>query len=153
MLRYAARAKPHGQRLTDFVKALGGLNEAARLFAQAARSVSEYMGNVAEIRWFWSGRPAARARLVLQDWAIARRRAFAGQLIVSRASVHGFWCLTGGTDETRRSDALPNSNVQEKFVLEKMCLRGSNGCRMLAAKLLSGDEARRIAYEIGGSFD
>ena len=41
VLRYAARAKPPGQRLTDFVKSNGGLNEAARLFARTARSASE----------------------------------------------------------------------------------------------------------------
>jgi hypothetical protein len=34
VLRYAARAKPAGQRLTDFVKSNGGLNECARKFAQ-----------------------------------------------------------------------------------------------------------------------
>jgi len=33
VLRYAARAKPAGQRLTDFVKFNGGLNECARKFA------------------------------------------------------------------------------------------------------------------------
>jgi hypothetical protein len=32
VLRYAARAKPAGQRLTDFVKSNGGLNECARKF-------------------------------------------------------------------------------------------------------------------------
>jgi len=34
VLRYAARAKPAGQRLTDFVKSNGGLNECARKFAR-----------------------------------------------------------------------------------------------------------------------
>jgi hypothetical protein len=34
VLRYAARAKPLGQRLTDFVKSNGGLNECARKFAR-----------------------------------------------------------------------------------------------------------------------
>jgi hypothetical protein len=34
VLRYAARAKPTGQRLTDFIKSNGGLNECARKFAQ-----------------------------------------------------------------------------------------------------------------------
>jgi hypothetical protein len=34
VLRYAARAKPAGQRLTDFVKFNGGLNECARKFAR-----------------------------------------------------------------------------------------------------------------------
>jgi hypothetical protein len=34
VLRYAARVKPAGQRLTDFVKSNGGLNECARKFAQ-----------------------------------------------------------------------------------------------------------------------
>ena len=32
VLRYAARAKPEGQRLTDFVKSNGGINECARKF-------------------------------------------------------------------------------------------------------------------------
>ena len=36
VLRYAARAKPLGQRLTDFVKSNGGLNECARKFARIA---------------------------------------------------------------------------------------------------------------------
>jgi hypothetical protein len=36
VLRYAARVKPHGQRLTDFVKSNGGLNECARNFARIA---------------------------------------------------------------------------------------------------------------------
>ena len=43
----------------------------------------------------------------------------------------GFWCLTGGTDEMRRSDALPNGNLREKFVSKRMYLRGSNECRKL----------------------
>ena len=34
VLRYAARAKPPGQRLTDFVKSNGGINESARKFAR-----------------------------------------------------------------------------------------------------------------------
>jgi hypothetical protein len=34
VLRYAARAKPASQRLTDFVKSHGGLNECARKFAR-----------------------------------------------------------------------------------------------------------------------
>jgi hypothetical protein len=34
VLRYAARAKPAGLRLTDFVKSQGGINECARKFAQ-----------------------------------------------------------------------------------------------------------------------
>ena len=33
VLRYAARAKPGSQRLTDFIKSKGGLNECARKFA------------------------------------------------------------------------------------------------------------------------
>jgi hypothetical protein len=37
VLRYAARAKPPGQRLTDFVKSNGGVNECARKFAQPKR--------------------------------------------------------------------------------------------------------------------
>ena len=36
VLRYAARAKPPGQRLTDFVKSHGGINECARKFARIA---------------------------------------------------------------------------------------------------------------------
>jgi hypothetical protein len=31
VLRYAARAKPAGQRLTDFIKSNGGLNECAQV--------------------------------------------------------------------------------------------------------------------------
>ena len=34
VLRYAARAKPAGQRLTDFIKSNGGLNECARRYAR-----------------------------------------------------------------------------------------------------------------------
>jgi hypothetical protein len=37
VLRYAARAKPPGQRLTDFVKSNGGVNECARKFARMSR--------------------------------------------------------------------------------------------------------------------
>ena len=33
VLRYAAQAKPPGQRLTDFIKSNGGLNECARKVA------------------------------------------------------------------------------------------------------------------------
>ena len=33
-LRFAARTKPEGQRLTDFIKSYGGLNECARKFAR-----------------------------------------------------------------------------------------------------------------------
>ena len=40
VLRYAARAKPASQRLTDFVKSNGGINECARKFARTARSAS-----------------------------------------------------------------------------------------------------------------
>ena len=36
VLRYAARAKPAGQRLTDFVKSKGGINECARKCARIA---------------------------------------------------------------------------------------------------------------------
>ena len=36
VLRYAARTKPAGQRLTDFVKSNGGINECARKFARVA---------------------------------------------------------------------------------------------------------------------
>ena len=36
VLRYAARTKPAGQRLTDFVKSNGGVNECARKFARIA---------------------------------------------------------------------------------------------------------------------
>jgi hypothetical protein len=36
ILRYAARAKPPGQLLTDFVKSNGGINECARKFARIA---------------------------------------------------------------------------------------------------------------------
>jgi hypothetical protein len=35
VLRYAARAKPEGQRLTDFIKSYGGINECARKFARS----------------------------------------------------------------------------------------------------------------------
>jgi hypothetical protein len=41
VLRYAARAKPPGQRLADFIKCNGGLNECARKFARTARSASK----------------------------------------------------------------------------------------------------------------
>jgi hypothetical protein len=34
VLRYAARTKPEGQHLIDFIKSNGGLNECARKFAQ-----------------------------------------------------------------------------------------------------------------------
>ena len=34
VLRYARKAKPAGQRLTDFIKSKGGLNECARKFAR-----------------------------------------------------------------------------------------------------------------------
>jgi hypothetical protein len=34
MLRFAGKAKPAGQRLTDFIKSNGGLNECARQFAR-----------------------------------------------------------------------------------------------------------------------
>jgi hypothetical protein len=34
VLRYAARTKPSSQRLTDFAKSNGGLNECARKFAR-----------------------------------------------------------------------------------------------------------------------
>jgi hypothetical protein len=37
VLRYAARAKPASQRLTDFIKSKGGLNECARKFARMSR--------------------------------------------------------------------------------------------------------------------
>ena len=40
VLRYAARAKPASQRLTDFVKSNGGINECARKFARTARWAS-----------------------------------------------------------------------------------------------------------------
>ena len=36
VLRYAARAKPPGQRLIDFVRSNGGINECARKFARKA---------------------------------------------------------------------------------------------------------------------
>ena len=36
VLRYARKAKPAGQRLTDFIKSQGGLNECARKFARIA---------------------------------------------------------------------------------------------------------------------
>ncbi len=36
VLRYAARAKPPGERLTDFVKSNGGINECASKFARIA---------------------------------------------------------------------------------------------------------------------
>ena len=37
VLRYAARMKPEGQRLIDFIKSNGGINECARKFAQPGR--------------------------------------------------------------------------------------------------------------------
>jgi hypothetical protein len=36
VLRYAAWTKPEGQRLTDFIKSHGGINECARNFARMA---------------------------------------------------------------------------------------------------------------------
>jgi hypothetical protein len=36
VLRYARKAKPAGQRLIDFIKSKGGLNECARKFARIA---------------------------------------------------------------------------------------------------------------------
>ena len=35
VLRYAARTKPEGQRLTDFIKYYGGINECVRKFARS----------------------------------------------------------------------------------------------------------------------
>jgi hypothetical protein len=35
VLRYAARTKPEGQRLIDFIKSHGGINESARRFARS----------------------------------------------------------------------------------------------------------------------
>jgi hypothetical protein len=37
VLRYARKAKPASQRLTDFIKSNGGLNECARRFARDSR--------------------------------------------------------------------------------------------------------------------
>jgi hypothetical protein len=37
VLRYARKAKPGNQRLTDFIKSNGGLNECARRFARDGR--------------------------------------------------------------------------------------------------------------------
>ena len=41
VLRYALKAKPIGQSLTEFIKSNGGLNECARKFARNRRSVSD----------------------------------------------------------------------------------------------------------------
>ena len=41
VLRYARKAKPTGQRLTDFIKSNGGLNECARQFAQPKKAPIE----------------------------------------------------------------------------------------------------------------
>jgi hypothetical protein len=40
VLRYAAWAKPSDQRLTDFIKSNGGINECARRFARTGKRVS-----------------------------------------------------------------------------------------------------------------
>jgi hypothetical protein len=37
VLRYALKAKPIGQSLTEFIKSNGGINECARKFAQPKR--------------------------------------------------------------------------------------------------------------------
>jgi NADPH-dependent curcumin reductase CurA len=37
--------------------------------------------------------------------------------------------ICGRIDEMRRSDALPNGNLREKFVSKRMYFRGSNACR------------------------
>jgi hypothetical protein len=37
VLRYARKAKPAHQRLTDFIKSNGGLNECARRFARSSK--------------------------------------------------------------------------------------------------------------------
>ena len=41
VLRYARKAKPAGQSLTDFIKSNGGIDECARRFARNRRSVSD----------------------------------------------------------------------------------------------------------------
>ena len=41
VLRYARKAKPVGQSLTEFIKSNGGINECARRFARNRRSVSD----------------------------------------------------------------------------------------------------------------
>jgi hypothetical protein len=41
VLRYARKARPGEQHLTDFIKSKGGLNECARRFARNRRSVSD----------------------------------------------------------------------------------------------------------------
>ena len=43
VLRYAARTKPEGQRLIDFIKSNGGLNECARKFARIAGKLKRYL--------------------------------------------------------------------------------------------------------------
>ena len=46
VLRYAARTKPEGQRLTDFIKSKGGLNECARKFASKVDGLMPLGANV-----------------------------------------------------------------------------------------------------------
>jgi hypothetical protein len=41
VLRYARKAKPAEQSLTEFIKSNGGINECARRFARNRRSVSD----------------------------------------------------------------------------------------------------------------
>jgi NADPH:quinone reductase-like Zn-dependent oxidoreductase len=54
---------------------------------------------------------------------------FMGQLIVSRASIHGFWYSIGGTGEMKRSDISQTGTVQDKFVSKRMYSTGSNECQ------------------------
>ncbi len=42
VLRYAARAKPAGQRVTGFIKSSGGINECARRFTRSRRRVDAF---------------------------------------------------------------------------------------------------------------
>ena len=56
---------------------------------------------------------------------------FMGQLIVSRASVHGFLVLDWWHRRDEALRRLAGCNLREKFVSKRMYLRGSNECRKL----------------------
>jgi NADPH-dependent curcumin reductase CurA len=53
---------------------------------------------------------------------------FMGQLIVSRASVHGFLVLDWWHRRDEALNVSPTGNLRRKFVSKRMCLRGSNVC-------------------------
>jgi NADPH-dependent curcumin reductase CurA len=53
---------------------------------------------------------------------------FMGQLIVTRASVHGFMVLTGGIAATKRCGDWPLGTTKASSGLKRTCSRASNGC-------------------------